>query len=325
MNFDNLQLKKPSVFHLCPSVAKKICFSSVALFALWGGAQVTYTRNFQRVASLDPTDASSTYAASAIMIAYETLLEYDYAARPYKLIPGVAEALPEYQEGGRVLIFKIRPDTRFHPDPCFGVDEKGVPRGRPVTAEDFVYSLKRLADRKNTSSGAWVVEDTILGMRAFAERSAGKEPTDYDREVAGLRALDERTLRIELTAPLHIFLYYLTMPYTVAVPREAVEFYGRHGFGQRAVGTGDFALTHWRRNYRMEFVRKMRNEELGMRNAASILSLISHSSFLIPHLNFVPAQKCKRDLLHRFAAATVSVGVALSLDLPHALFQSRIE
>jgi len=218
------------------------------------GAQVTYTRSTERLASLDPADAASTTAARAVQLAYEPLLEYDYAARPYRVIPCLAEALPEVQEDGRVLIFRIHPDARFHPDPCFGTDPEGNPRGRPVTSADVVYSLKRLADRKIVSPGAWTVEDTILGMRAFAELSAGTDPTDYSREVEGLRALDERTLRIELAKPLHVFLYYLTTPYTAAVPHEAVTYYGKD-FAGRTIGSGPYRVTQWRRNYQMTFMR----------------------------------------------------------------------
>ena len=224
------------------------------LVALRASAEVTYTRNIERVASLDPVEAMSSYAARVVQLTYETLLEYDYAARPYRLIPGLAESLPEIQEDGRVLIFRIRPEARFHPDPCFGTDSKGAPQGRAVTAADVVYSLKRVADRKNASPGAWTVEDSILGMRTFAELSAGAAPTDYAREVEGLRALDERTLRIELARPLHVFLYYLTTAYTAVVPREAVAFYGKD-FGSRTIGSGPYRLAKWRRNHQMDFGR----------------------------------------------------------------------
>ena len=229
-------------------------FFATLLTALNAVAQVTYTRNTERLASLDPADASSTTAARAVQLAYEPLLEYDYVARPYRMIPCLAEALPEIQDDGRVLIFRIHPEARFHPDPCFGTDAEGNPKGRAVTAADFVYSLKRVADRKNVSPGAWVVEDTILGMRAFAELSAGAAPTDYTREVEGLRALDERTLRIELAKPLHVFSYYLTTPYTAAVPHEAVAFYGK-GFASRTVGSGPYRMAQWRRNYQISFTR----------------------------------------------------------------------
>ena len=224
------------------------------IIALNAGAELTYTRNTERLASLDPVDAASVTAARAVQLAYEPLLEYDYVARPYRIIPCLAETLPEIQADGRVLIFKIHPDARFHPDPCFGTDADGNPMGRAVTAADVIYSFKRLADRKNVSPGAWTVEGPVLGMRAFAELSAGADPTDYTREIEGLRALDERTLRIELAKPLHVFLYYLTTVYTSVVPHEAVAFYGKD-FSSRTAGTGPYRMAQWRRNYQMTFAR----------------------------------------------------------------------
>jgi len=217
-------------------------------------AQGTYTRSLDRVSSLDPVDSMSTYSTRVIQLAYEPLLQYDYEARPYRLIPCLAESLPEVQQDGRVLIVRIHPEARFHADPCFGAGRDGQPQGRAVTAADVVYSLKRLADRKNVSSGAWTVEDVILGMRAFAELSEGAAPTDYTREVEGLRALDERTLRIELAKPSHVFIYYLAMAYTAVVPHEAVAMYGKD-FRSRTVGTGPYRLAQWRRNYQMSFER----------------------------------------------------------------------
>ena len=215
-----------------------------------------YTRSMNRIPSLDPAEAASSYAIRGIQLAYEPLLEYDYTARPYRLIPCLAEALPVIQDNGRVLIFKINPEARFMPHECFGRDSDGRPRGRSVTAADVIYSLMRIADKKNASPGSWVVTDTILGMRAFAELSGGKEPTNYQLPIAGLRALDERTVRIELTKPLQVFPHYLTIAYTAVVPQEAVACYGK-AFGGQTVGSGPYQLSAWRRNYQMTYTRNM--------------------------------------------------------------------
>lgn len=217
-----------------------------ALFAARG--ESVYCRSMDRVASMDPAEAASIYAARAVLLSYETLLEYDYEARPYRLIPGLAAELPTVQSNGLVYVFRIHPDARFHADPCWG-------GGRPVTAADVVFSLKRLADRKVASPGAWLVEDSIAGMRAFAERSAGAAPTDYSAEVPGLRATDARAVRIELTRPMHVFPYMLTIAYSAVVPHEAVGFYGKD-FGSHEVGTGPYRLAEWRRNHQMSYVRE---------------------------------------------------------------------
>lgn len=213
-----------------------------------------FTRSMNRVSSLDPVEAASSYAARAIQLAYEPLLEYDYRARPYTLIPCLAASLPVIEENGRVYRFTLKPDARFVPHECFGRDASGQLRGRPVTASDVIYSLLRIADRKNASPGAWVVSDTILGMDKFMEHSAGKAPTDYQFPVPGLKALDEHTVRIELTRPLHVFPHFLTIAYTAIVPHEAVTFYGKD-FGSHTVGSGPYQLTQWRRNYQMTYAR----------------------------------------------------------------------
>lgn len=217
-------------------------------------AQTVFRRSLERVSSLDPVAASSVYASRAVALVYEGLVEYDYTARPYRLIPGLASALPEVSSNGLVYIFHLDPRARFMPDQCFGSNPDGQPRSRAVGAADVVFSLKRLADRKLASSGAWLVEDEIVGMRAFAERSVGHMPTDYALDVAGLRVMDAHTIRIELTQPDPDFPWLMAMPYAVIVPSEAVAYYGKT-FGDHPVGSGAYRLQRWRRNYEMVFSR----------------------------------------------------------------------
>jgi len=217
-------------------------------------AQTTFRRHMERVNSMDPANADAVPTSRAVSLVYETLLEYDYTARPYRLIPSVAKELPEISSNGQVYVLHLDPEARFMADPCFGLDASGNPRDRAVTARDFVYALQRLADRKVASSGSWLVLDNIRGMRVFADRSGRREPTNYDRPIEGLQTPDEYTLRIELTRPFPQFAWLLAMSYTVAVPREAVEKYGG-AFGEHPVGSGPYRLASWRRNYEMRFDR----------------------------------------------------------------------
>ncbi len=227
---------------------------AAVMLALAAGGETVFRRGMDRFSSMDPAAASSLYAAHAVQLVYEPLLEFDYAARPYRLVPGLAESFPEVQSNGLVYVFRIHPEARFQPDRCFGAGAGGAARGRPVCAEDVVFSLKRLADRRVGSPGAWLVEDTIDGMRAFADASHAGDVTDYAVDVPGLRALDRRTVRIGLTRPTHQFIWYMAMAYTAVVPREAVEFYGED-FGSQAVGTGPYRLAAWRRNHQTTFER----------------------------------------------------------------------
>lgn len=210
-----------------------------------------------RIRTLDPARAADVASAQAVSRVYEGLLQYAYPARPYRVVPLLAAGMPEVSPDGLVYTFRLRRGIHFQDDPCFPGG-----KGRELEAEDFVFSIKRLADRKAAASGYWIVRDRILGLDAFREASAGSEPTDYSAPVEGLHAEDSHTLRIQLARPYPQLLWVLTMPYASAVPREAVEYYGRE-FDRHPVGTGPFVLTEYRPNYRVEFARNPKWAETG--------------------------------------------------------------
>jgi ABC-type transport system substrate-binding protein len=216
------------------------------------------------IRGFDPVKAGDVASSVAISKIYEGLLQYAYLERPYKVVPLLAEELPAVSEDGLVYTFKVRKGIYFQDDPCF-VETGG--RGRELVAEDFVYAVKRVADKKNASTGYWAYNDRIAGLDAFREASGSEEPTDYDMPVEGLKALDDHTLQITLKRPYPQLLWILTMHYAYAVPREAVEYYseklGRKPFINHPVGTGPYKLEAWRRNYRIEFVRNPKWRETG--------------------------------------------------------------
>jgi len=221
-----------------------------------GNETVAYSRT-NPIRGLDPASAGEVSSSLAIARIYEGLLEYDYLARPYKVVPLLAEAMPEISEDGLVYTFKIRKGIYFHDNPCFP-DGKG----RELVAGDFAYSIKRVADVKNVSSGFWAYNKRIKGINAFHDASKSKEPTDYDRMVEGLKVPDSHTLQITLTEPYPQLLYILAMHYSFAIPHEAVEFYGKD-FVNHPVGTGPYELVEWRRNSRIEFLRSPKWAETG--------------------------------------------------------------
>ena len=204
------------------------------------------------VSSLDPIQATSSSAGRPVCLVYETLLQYDYAARPYRLVPYAAETMPEFSPDGRTLTFRLRDDLFFGPDACFDTPD----RRRKITSADVVFSWKRLADAKLTSGGRWIFAGLIEGFDEFYEASRDpKRPTDYTREIAGLQTPDEKTLVIRLTRPVPDFLWRLALPFGAIVPPEAVAAYGAR-FGQHEAGSGPFRLTDWKRGHRMRFERR---------------------------------------------------------------------
>ncbi len=207
-----------------------------------------------RIRGFDPAKAGDFATALAVSRIYEGLLQYSYLDRPYRLEPLLAEAMPAVSADGLTYVFKIRRGIRFQDDPCFAATGG---KGRELTADDFVYALLRVADKKSASTSYWAFQDRIVGLDEF--RAAGGEPAAaaHAQRVAGLRALDRATLAITLKRPYPQILWVLTMPYACAVPREAVEYYGAE-FGNHPVGTGPFVLASWQRNYRLEYARNPR-------------------------------------------------------------------
>jgi ABC-type transport system substrate-binding protein len=178
---------------------------------------------------------------------YETLYEYDYWARPYRIEPLLAAAAPAVSDDGLVWTIPVRPGIYFSDDPCFPGG-----RGRELTAADFVYSFLRIADPAVGSSGYWIFRGKIAGLDDFRARAAASGHADYDAPPPGLRALDDRTLQITLAEPYPQLLWILAMPYAAAIPREAVEFYGPD-FPNHPVGTGPYVLASMRQNHRYEY------------------------------------------------------------------------
>ncbi len=207
--------------------------------------------------SMDPVRGSTTYDNQACSFVYETLLQYKYLKRPLELEPLLCVAMPEVSEDRLVYTFRLREDVYFQDDPCF---EGGV--GRQLTAEDVVYSWKRLADQNIGTKNWWLLENTIRGLDEWSATQNAAEVFNYDAPCEGLLATDRFTLRVELTEPVHRFLYVLAMFQTSVVPREAVEAYGET-FPRHPVGTGPFTMREedWKTSKSLDFERNPKFRE----------------------------------------------------------------
>ena len=77
--------------------------------------------------SFDPAFASDAASDDVIGAIFDAMLDYDYLARPVKLIPRALEALPTVEDGGRAYLCKVRKAIYFTPDPVFkGVRREGL-------------------------------------------------------------------------------------------------------------------------------------------------------------------------------------------------------
>ena len=131
--------------------------------------------------SFDPQFASEAASDSVISNIFEPMLDYDYLARPVKLVPRTLEAMPTVSDGGKTYLFKLRKGIYFTPDPAF----KGKPR--ELTAADQVYGLKRLLDPAVKSPWVFLLDGKVLGQRRIAGKAAKAGKLDYDAPFPGSR------------------------------------------------------------------------------------------------------------------------------------------
>jgi oligopeptide transport system substrate-binding protein len=119
--------------------------------------------------------------------------------------------------------------------------------GEPVTAEDFVYSWRRVADPATASDYAgqlYFVKHAEAINTAQTNAATGKR---FAPEELGVTAVDQRTLRVELVAPTPFFLDLCAFRTLAVVPRWWIEKHGDRWVMEQPVPTsGPYMLDYWR-------------------------------------------------------------------------------
>ena len=197
--------------------------------------------------TFDPAQVTDLYSRTVLVGIFEAPIEFEFLARPFRMRPNTAAAMPEVSSDFRVFTFRIQPGIYFSDDPAF----KG--QRRELTAADYVYSWKRHYDPRWKSGNLYILENyKLLGLSELRkELMAAKKPFDYDREVEGLRVLDRYTFQVKLAESKPRFLYDMADgSFAGAMAREVCEFYGDR-IGDHPVGTGPFRLAQWKRSSRI--------------------------------------------------------------------------
>ena len=110
----------------------------------------------------DPAEISDVYSSNVVANIFDTPLTYDYLARPLKLIPNTLAELPEVTENGTLYTLRVKPGIYFdNHDAVF----KG--RKRELTADDYVYSIKRIFDPKKRPGLAALLDAALTKPRPF--------------------------------------------------------------------------------------------------------------------------------------------------------------
>jgi ABC-type transport system substrate-binding protein len=250
------------------------------------GKNIYYSSFVNRPKHLDPVQSYTTDESTFTRQVLEPPLQYHYLKRPYELVPLTAVEVPKAREieGGKFTVYEIRikPGIRYQPHPGFVAENHGLrpekiealkspyhlPLGtRELTADDYVYQIKRLAHPRLHSPILGLMSEYIVGLAAFSKelRAIDKQAGWLDlrqHRLEGAEVVDRYTYRVTLKGRYPQFVYWLAMPFFTPIPWEAEKFFAQRGMAEKnfsldwwPVGTGPYMLSENNPNARMVLER----------------------------------------------------------------------
>ncbi len=174
--------------------------------------------------TLDPSLIESVGAANLIRDLFEGLTASNANG---KIVPGVAE---KWRQVDPVTwTFQLRPQAKWQ-------------NGDPVTAQDFVYSFRRLVDPKTGSKYARTFGDFFLNGK---EVSTGQKPP----QDLGVRAIDKATLEVKTSHPVKFLPELVSNPNLSPLHAKSIETLGREWTKPgNLMGNGAYTLKSWQVN-----------------------------------------------------------------------------
>jgi oligopeptide transport system substrate-binding protein len=186
--------------------------------------------------SLDPALLTGQADGRVALALFEGLTRYNPTnAAP---TPGLAERW-EIAPDGKIYTFYLRTNALWS-------------TGGPITAHDFVYSWLRVLDPVTAGEYAGV----LFYVRNGEAFNTGKLK---DHTQVGVKAIDDRTLQVELVDPTPFFLDLCAYPTLAAVPRQAIHAHGDRWLMEHPVPTsGAYQLLAWRVNDKIRMRKNLR-------------------------------------------------------------------
>ncbi len=183
------------------------------------------------VPTLDPVFSSGTFSERVLSDLFEGLVSLDQNNVP---VPGVAKSW-DISNNHLVYTFYLRNNARWS-------------NGEPVTAQDFVFSLRRAVTPRSTA----VLGALLAGIKNASGILAGKKAADS----LGVKAINDRTLRIVLAHPQPYFLFILANTIAFPVYPPLVKKYGKSWANpNHIVSNGAYKLKSWVINGNLSLVR----------------------------------------------------------------------
>ena len=182
--------------------------------------------------TIDPSINVTSDAVFYLIHTFEGLVEKDFNG---KLSPAVAESW-EISEDGLTYTFKLRTNAKWTD-------------GKPVTANDFVYSWQRVVDPA-TGSQYGYQHEPVKNAKAI---TAG----DMPKESLGVKAIDDYTLEVTLEAPTAYFLELLSFPTFYPLRKDIIDKYGDKWTlkADTYIGNGAFKLVERNRDESLVMVK----------------------------------------------------------------------
>ena len=131
----------------------------------------------------DPQATSDYYSVHVKRAIFEPLYAYDYLARPYRIVPNTAAAMPEISADGRTWTIRIKPGIYFADDPAFKGRKRELDRRTTTSIRGSACSTRGCARRSSGSSTASSPAPTPVLAKAKAGR-AGSTTTRRSRACA---------------------------------------------------------------------------------------------------------------------------------------------
>jgi peptide/nickel transport system substrate-binding protein/oligopeptide transport system substrate-binding protein len=172
---------------------------------------------------LDPAFARDVNAAFMARQVFRGLTRFGDDLQP---VPELAQRI-EISPDGLTYRFQLRADAQFAD-------------GSPITADDVVYSLTRALDPNTAAEG-----DASLAGPGYLSDIAGADELIHGKTatLTGARAIDERTVEIQLKAPRATFLMKLASAPATIVDRDDVARGGEWWRSPNA--SGPFVVASW--------------------------------------------------------------------------------